>query len=224
VHPTGCRWGVSASVSDFARPRSSRKLLPCRLVYRPPTRASMFPCFSSPAPRRRANRLLPGSVAATSRRARPARARRSCPDRFKLAGSRRRPMERAGCPSQFGLHVEELPSRRRTPPHCLPRARGAKFAPAPRGGSAWRRCDGNPAAGAAACAGGADRAREAAADPAWYLEAAAYLVEALERSPVEDFCIENVDRPAQEVAADALRLAGWLGEPAQHFSQSPQNS
>jgi hypothetical protein len=52
------------------------------------------------------------------------------------------------------------------------------------------------------------RARDAA-DPSWYLGAAAYLVEALERAPVEDFCIENVDRPAHEVAAEALRLAGW---------------
>jgi chloramphenicol 3-O-phosphotransferase len=56
------------------------------------------------------------------------------------------------------------------------------------------------------------RAREAA-DPAWYLEAAAYLVDALERAPVEDFCVENVDRPAYEVAAEALRLAGWPTSP-----------
>ena len=52
------------------------------------------------------------------------------------------------------------------------------------------------------------RARDAA-DPSWYLGAAAYLVEALERAPVEDFCIENVDRPAHEVAEEAFRLAGW---------------
>jgi hypothetical protein len=56
------------------------------------------------------------------------------------------------------------------------------------------------------------RAREAGGDPQWYLEAASHLVDALERSSVEDFCIDNVDRPAHEVAAEALRLAGWLDD------------
>ena len=56
-------------------------------------------------------------------------------------------------------------------------------------------------------------AREAGRDPAqidWYRNAAAVLVDRLESTRVEDYCIDNVDRPADEVAAEALRLVGWL--------------
>ena len=56
-------------------------------------------------------------------------------------------------------------------------------------------------------------AREAGRDPAqidWYRNAAAVLVDRLESARVEDYCIDNVDRPADEVAAEALRLVGWL--------------
>jgi DNA polymerase III delta prime subunit len=54
------------------------------------------------------------------------------------------------------------------------------------------------------------RTREAGRDPAWYLDTATYLAHKLERSPVEDHCIDNVDRTARDVAREALRLAGWL--------------
>jgi hypothetical protein len=64
------------------------------------------------------------------------------------------------------------------------------------------------------------RAREAGRDPDWYLEAAAYLAEAMERSAVEDYCIDNVGRSAHEVAEQALRLAGWL-EPDREGAQRP---
>jgi len=53
-------------------------------------------------------------------------------------------------------------------------------------------------------------AGEAGHDPDWYLGAATYLADALENAPVEDHLIDNVDRPAREVAAEALRLARWL--------------
>jgi predicted kinase len=53
------------------------------------------------------------------------------------------------------------------------------------------------------------RAREAG-DPEWFLGAAAYLAEALERAGVEDHVVDNDDRPAADAAREALRLAGWL--------------
>ena len=65
------------------------------------------------------------------------------------------------------------------------------------------------------------RARESPDDPAWYLEAAEYLADALERSRVEDFCIDNVDRPARDVAEEALHLAGWLPPPSEPLSSTP---
>jgi energy-coupling factor transporter ATP-binding protein EcfA2 len=52
--------------------------------------------------------------------------------------------------------------------------------------------------------------REAGRNADWYLNAAAELAESMERDRVEDFCVDNVDRPAKEVAAEALRLIGWL--------------
>ena len=56
-------------------------------------------------------------------------------------------------------------------------------------------------------------AREAGRDASqidWYRNAAAVLVDRLENALVEDHCIDNVDRPVDEVAAEALRLVGWL--------------
>jgi predicted kinase len=54
------------------------------------------------------------------------------------------------------------------------------------------------------------RARESGRDAEWYLEAAASLAGTMDRDPVEDHLLDNVDRPAADVAADALRLAGWV--------------
>jgi hypothetical protein len=54
-------------------------------------------------------------------------------------------------------------------------------------------------------------AREAG-DPAWYLEAAAYLDSVFDTAEVEDFIVDNVERPVRDVAADVLRLAGWNSE------------
>jgi hypothetical protein len=54
------------------------------------------------------------------------------------------------------------------------------------------------------------RAREAGRDPGWYLGAAAHLVDEMERCPVEDHVIDNVDRTARETATEALRLVRWL--------------
>lgn len=56
-------------------------------------------------------------------------------------------------------------------------------------------------------------AREAGRDARqidWYRNAAAVLVDRLESARVEDYCIDNVDRSADDVAAEALRLVGWL--------------
>jgi hypothetical protein len=54
------------------------------------------------------------------------------------------------------------------------------------------------------------RAREAGRDPQWYLDAATYLAGQMDEARVEDHVIENGDRPAADVAAEALRLAQWL--------------
>jgi chloramphenicol 3-O-phosphotransferase len=48
-----------------------------------------------------------------------------------------------------------------------------------------------------------------AEDPAWYLGAAEYLHSVFDTAGVEDFVVDNVDRPVRDVAADVLRLAGW---------------
>ncbi len=55
------------------------------------------------------------------------------------------------------------------------------------------------------------RARETSGDPEWFLGAAAYTAEALERARVEDHVVDNEDRPPADAAREALRLAGWLG-------------
>jgi hypothetical protein len=54
------------------------------------------------------------------------------------------------------------------------------------------------------------RHREQGRDPSWYLEAAAYLVETMERSDIADYVIETANRLASEVAQDILRTVGWL--------------
>lgn len=54
------------------------------------------------------------------------------------------------------------------------------------------------------------RAREAGRDPRWYSDAATDLARQMDEVRVEDHLIDNVDRPAGEVAAEALRVARWL--------------
>jgi hypothetical protein len=54
------------------------------------------------------------------------------------------------------------------------------------------------------------RAREAGRDPRWYLDAATYLAAQMDAARVEDHVIDNAERPASDVAAEALRLAAWL--------------
>jgi hypothetical protein len=54
------------------------------------------------------------------------------------------------------------------------------------------------------------RHREQGTDPTWYLEVAAYLVDAMERPGIADFVLDNESGPVADVAAQALRLAGWL--------------
>jgi dephospho-CoA kinase len=54
------------------------------------------------------------------------------------------------------------------------------------------------------------RAREAGRDPQWYLEVAEYLTPRLEDAHVEDHVVDNHERPAEQAAAEVLRVAGWL--------------
>jgi hypothetical protein len=54
------------------------------------------------------------------------------------------------------------------------------------------------------------RAREAGRDPQWYLDVAEYMTGRLEDARVEDYVVDNYDRPAEEAAAEVLRIAGWL--------------
>lgn len=54
------------------------------------------------------------------------------------------------------------------------------------------------------------RFREAGRDPQWYLDTTAYLVDKLEQAGVEDYVVDNHGRPAADVAAEVLRVAGWL--------------
>ena len=49
-----------------------------------------------------------------------------------------------------------------------------------------------------------------AGDPSWYLGAAVYLDGVFETAGVEDFVVDNVDRPAAEVAVEVLGRAAWL--------------
>jgi predicted kinase len=57
------------------------------------------------------------------------------------------------------------------------------------------------------------RCREAS-DPSWFLGAATHTAEVLEQARVEDHLVDNEDRPVAEVAAEVLRLAGWLDRSA----------
>ncbi|HEY7484567.1 MAG TPA: hypothetical protein VH912_08915 [Streptosporangiaceae bacterium] len=52
--------------------------------------------------------------------------------------------------------------------------------------------------------------RREAGDPAWYLNAATRLMPIMERRDLADHVVDNTGRPARTVAADVLRLAGWL--------------
>jgi hypothetical protein len=53
-------------------------------------------------------------------------------------------------------------------------------------------------------------ARESGRDPQWYLGAAEYLTTRLEEARVEDHVVANHGRPAADVAAEVLRVSGWL--------------
>jgi len=48
-------------------------------------------------------------------------------------------------------------------------------------------------------------------DSSWYLGAAEHLDGVFETAGVENFSVDNVDRPAADVAAEVLARAGWLG-------------
>jgi len=52
--------------------------------------------------------------------------------------------------------------------------------------------------------------RELGRDASWFLAAAAYLVDAMERSEVGDHVVDTSNRAVAEIAADVLRVAGWL--------------
>jgi hypothetical protein len=54
------------------------------------------------------------------------------------------------------------------------------------------------------------RSREAGRDPQWYLDTTAYLVDKLERAGVADHVVDDGGRNAADVAAEVLRVAGWL--------------
>lgn len=47
-------------------------------------------------------------------------------------------------------------------------------------------------------------------DPTWYLEVAAYLVDAMEQPGIADYVLDNESGPAADVAERALRLVSWL--------------
>jgi hypothetical protein len=53
------------------------------------------------------------------------------------------------------------------------------------------------------------RSREAG-DPSWFLGAAAHTAEVFEQAHIEDYLIDNEDRPVTVVAAELLRQTGWL--------------
>ena len=47
-------------------------------------------------------------------------------------------------------------------------------------------------------------------DPSWFLDAATGLAGEMERSGVHDHVVDNAGRSPDEVAAEVLRVAGWL--------------
>jgi hypothetical protein len=53
------------------------------------------------------------------------------------------------------------------------------------------------------------RSREAS-DPGWFLGAATHTAKVLEEARVEDYVVDNEDRPVAVVAEEVLRWAGWL--------------
>jgi hypothetical protein len=53
------------------------------------------------------------------------------------------------------------------------------------------------------------RAREAS-DPDWFLDAATHTAAVFERAQVEDYLVDNGNRPPAEVAAEVLHRVGWL--------------
>jgi hypothetical protein len=57
------------------------------------------------------------------------------------------------------------------------------------------------------------RSREAGRDPRWYLDTTACLVGELEQAGVEDHVVDNHGRSAADVAAEVLRVSGWLRSP-----------
>jgi chloramphenicol 3-O-phosphotransferase len=54
------------------------------------------------------------------------------------------------------------------------------------------------------------RAREHPRPADWYLNVATYLFERMDQSPVEDYLVDNENRPPHEVAEDILLRVGWL--------------
>ncbi len=54
------------------------------------------------------------------------------------------------------------------------------------------------------------RHREHGRDATWYLEVAAYLVDALEQPGIADYVLDNESGSVADVAAQVLRLVGWL--------------
>jgi AAA domain len=53
------------------------------------------------------------------------------------------------------------------------------------------------------------RSREAS-DPGWFLGAATHTAKVFEEARVEDYVVDNEDRPVAVVAEEVLRWAGWL--------------
>lgn len=53
------------------------------------------------------------------------------------------------------------------------------------------------------------RVREKGAGLDWHLDRTVELDSILDRTRVEDFCVDNGDRPLREVALDVLTRAGW---------------
>lgn len=53
------------------------------------------------------------------------------------------------------------------------------------------------------------RSREAG-DPSWFLGAAAHTAQVFEHAQVEDYLIDNENRPVSVVAEELLRRTGWL--------------
>lgn len=57
------------------------------------------------------------------------------------------------------------------------------------------------------------RSREAG-DPGWFLGAAIHTAKVLEQARVEDYVVDNENRPVAAVAGEVLRRTGWLDSSA----------